>query len=116
MNKVLIFILEGEKKVFYKLLMEQMKQINPHNKEIFAEIKYMNASGICNFKTKVISKLNKEYFNNFKYKDYEKLLCVCYDQDVFSTPNKPYDMRSVIKALNDIFKKTDYRNKTKSRY
>lgn len=92
---------EGETdKIFYDRILDFIKTKSSNKKFIVEEIKKFNISGIGNFKTKLINKFKKE-INIKKYKDYNKVVVLCYDEDVFDLVNQtpPIDRKQLEKEL-----------------
>lgn len=104
LNKSIVCIYtEGETdKVFYDKLLDFMKSKSNKNQFIVDEIKKANISGIGNFKTKLVNKFNKE-ININKYKNYKKIVVLCYDEDVFDLVHQtpPVDRKQLEKELRD---------------
>lgn len=91
MNKkrLLVIISEGPTdQEFYKKVLDTIKKVNGNGNFNFDKIDYILAKGISNFARKTIS-IFKNRFCIPEYDDYEKVVCLCYDLDVFSFNNKP---------------------------
>ena len=103
-NKSIVCIYtEGETdKVFYDKLLDYIKSKSINKQFIVDEIKKANIAGIGNFKTKLVNKFNKE-ININKYKDYQKIVVLCYDEDVFDLVHQtpPVDRKQLEKELKD---------------
>ena len=103
-NKSIVCIYtEGETdKVFYDKLLDYIKSKSINKQFIVDEIKKANIAGIGNFKTKLVNKFNKE-ININKYKDYQKIVVLCYDEDVFDLVHQtpPVDRKQLEKELRD---------------
>ncbi len=98
---IVVIYTEGETdKVFYDRLLSYIKTKSNGNKFVVDEIKKNNISGIGNFKVKLINKFKKE-INIRKYKDYNKIVVLCYDEDVFELVNQkpPVDRKQLEKDL-----------------
>ncbi len=98
---IVVIYTEGETdKVFYDRLLSYIKTKANGNKFVVDEIKKSNISGIGNFKIKLINKFKKE-INIQKYKDYNKIVVLCYDEDVFELVNQkpPIDRIQLEKDL-----------------
>ena len=87
-------------KVFYDRLLDFIKTKSINNKFIVDEIKKFNIAGIANFKKKLLSKFKKE-INIKKFKNYKKIVVLCYDEDVFNLINQtpPVDRKQLEKEL-----------------
>ena len=87
-------------KVFYDRLLDFIKTKSINNKFIVDEIKKFNIAGIANFKKKLLSKFKKE-INVKKFKNYKKIVVLCYDKDVFNLINQtpPVDRKQLEKEL-----------------
>lgn len=100
-NKTLVCIYtEGATdKVFYDILIEHIRE-KSNKKFNVDEIKKYNIAGIGNFKTKLINKFNRETKAS-KYKNYKKIVVLCYDKDVFELINQtpPVDWKIVEREL-----------------
>lgn len=101
-NKTIVCLYtEGEtEKVFYDRLLDSIKSKSSNNHFVVDEIYKRNIAGIGNFKNKLLNKFNKE-ININKYKDYTKIVVLCYDEDVFSLVNQspPIDRAQLHKDL-----------------
>lgn len=89
-NKKVIVCLYTEgatDKVFYDRLLDYVKTKAKNKKFIVDEIKKINIAGIGNFKTKLLNKFERE-INITKYRDYKKIVVLCYDEDVFDLVNQ----------------------------
>ena len=87
-KKCIIIFTEGETEIeFYDYLIEKVKEKNV--------IKKFNADKIIKKTLKGISKFDKKLINKFrfdilpKYIDYEIIIFLCYDTDVFEDCQKP---------------------------
>lgn len=98
-KKCIIIFTEGETEIeFYDYLIEKVKEKNV--------IKKFNADKIIKKTLKGISKFDKKLINKFrfdilpKYIDYEIIIFLCYDTDVFEDCQKPVvDWQKVDKKL-----------------
>jgi len=100
-NKTLVCLYtEGATdKVFYDRLLDYIKTKSANGKFIVDQIKKINIAGIGNFKKKLLNKFKKEIDIN-KYKDYKKIVVLCYDNDVFEfNPNPPMNRQELEKEL-----------------
>ncbi len=86
MNKrILIIITEGETdEEFYKSILAEIKKIKNEVFFNFNEIKYICSKSITKIHKKMLGKFKKEICSK-KYNEYEKVVCFCYDSDVFET-------------------------------
>lgn len=91
MNKkrILIVITEGETdKEFYKKIIDEIKKVNGNINFNFCEIKHICSKSITKMHKKMLSKFKKEVCCP-KYNGYEKVVCFCYDYDVFEFNQNP---------------------------
>lgn len=68
--------------VFYNRLLEFIKNKSESKKFIVDAIKKSNIQGIGNFSSKLLRKFKQE-INVKEYKEYKKIVILCYDEDVF---------------------------------
>lgn len=103
-NKIIVCLYtEGATdKVFYDRLLDFIKTKSKDNKFIVDEIKKTNIAGIGNFKTKLLNKFKRE-INISKYKNYKKIVILCYDEDVFDLINQtpPVNRKQIEKELKN---------------
>lgn len=91
MNKkrILIIITEGETdEEFYKKTIEEIKRVNDNLIFNFNVIKYVCSKSITKMHKKMLGKFKKEICCS-KYSNYEKVVCFCYDNDVFEFNQNP---------------------------
>lgn len=105
LNKKIIVCLYTEgatDKVFYDRLLDFIKTKSKDNKFIVDEIKKTNIAGIGNFKTKLLNKFKREIIIS-KYKNYKKIVILCYDEDVFDLVNQtpPVNRKQIEKELKN---------------
>ena len=65
-----------------------MKKINENKNCNFSEIKHIPSKSITKLHKKMLGKFKMEICC-LKYKDYEKVVCFCYDNDVFELNQNP---------------------------
>lgn len=83
-KRILVFITEGPTdEEFYKAINARIKEIHRQKKFNFDKIMYICACGIGNMHKKMLCKFKTEVVYNEKYKEYKKIVCFCYDLDVF---------------------------------
>lgn len=100
-NRVLVIVTEGlTDEEFYKKVMQTIKENNNNINYHFKKIDYICAYGISNFQNKIPNKFKYMYQN--QYKDYDIIVCLCYDKDVFYYNQKPPIDRDKLK--NDLLK------------
>lgn len=88
-QRLLVIVTEGPTdEEFYRKVLSEIKQNNDGVKFSFDSIKFICAYGICNFARKIPSKFKREFAND-EFLDYEKVVCLCYDLDVFNYAQKP---------------------------
>lgn len=91
MNKkrILIIITEGETdEEFYKKIIDEIKKVNGNTYFNFSEIKHICSKSITKMHKKMLGKF-KNVVCCSKYADYEKVVCFCYDNDVFEFNQNP---------------------------
>lgn len=86
--------------VFYNRLLEFIKLKSESKRFIVDEIKKSNIQGIGNFSSKLLRKFRQE-INIKEYKNYKKIVFLCYDEDVFefNTSTPPVDWVKLEKEL-----------------
>lgn len=102
-NVIVCLYTEGATdKVFYDRLLDYIKTKAKNKKFIVDEIKKINIAGIGNFKNKLLNKFERE-INVSKYKNYKKVVVLCYDEDVFDLVNQmpPVDKNQLEKELRE---------------
>lgn len=96
-KRLLLIITEGPTETeFYKQILNKIREVNKLSKFNFDKIDYFCASGIAKMSTKMFSKFKKEYCID-EYVEYEKIVCFCYDNDVFKRKkeNPPIDRKKM---------------------
>lgn len=91
MNKkrILIIITEGETdEKFYKKIIDEIKKVNDNKIYNFSTIKYICSKSITKMHKKMLGKFKNEVCCS-KYNDYQKIVCFCYDYDVFEFNQNP---------------------------
>ena len=87
-KRLLLMITEGPTdEEFYKKVIEIVRKKNNCSKFNFDEIKYMCSNGIGNMHKNMLSKFKFELCEDKEYGNYEKIVCFCYDKDVFKQNN-----------------------------
>ena len=87
-KRILIIVTEGPTdEEFYKRVVEYTKQKNKCKKYNFDAIKHMCAGGIGNLHKKMLAKFKIEICKDDEFSNYEKIVCFCYDKDVFKKTN-----------------------------
>ena len=90
MNKVLVLIVEGDTELeFYRILISnaQKKRIDKKSNDI--KIEYINAGGIGGFKNIALRKFLKVVKPKYNNGEYEFVIALCRDTDVFEFSPKP---------------------------
>ena len=98
-KRILIIFSEGPTdEEFYKRVIQYTKAKNKCAKYNFDEIRYMCACGIGNLHKKMLAKFKFEICREKKYANYEKVVCFCYDKDVFkkTISNPPINRTQMI--------------------
>ena len=90
-----MIITEGETdEEFYKEVISTIKKVNNGIKFKFDKIKYICAKSITRIHKKMLSRFEKDICTEFA--DWEKVVCFCYDSDVFEmSTNPPIDREKV---------------------
>ena len=87
-KKCIVIYTEGETECeFYDKLLDELKKINQIDKFNVDKIIKQCLKGITKFDKKLLKKF--EYDIKTKYKDYEIIVFLCYDTDVFDFKAKP---------------------------
>jgi hypothetical protein len=102
-NRLLVIYTEGETdEEFYRKLLIEIRKNNDNKSFAFKKIEFYSAQGIMRFQNKIISNFKKEYCID-KYRSYEKVVCLCYDSDVFEYASKPpINWGEVEKSLSEL--------------
>lgn len=88
-KRLLVIATEGETDAeFYKKVLSTIKLNNDRINFNFDKIDYICAQGISGFAKKIPNKF-KNKFATVEFANYEKIVCLCYDLDVFSLEQKP---------------------------
>lgn len=96
-KRILVIITEGETdEEFYKKIIDEIKKVNDNKIFNFSEIKHNCSRSITKMHKKMLGKFKKEVCCP-KYDDYEKVVCFCYDNDVFEFNQNPPINRSKMK-------------------
>ena len=101
-KRILIMVTEGQTdEEFYKKVTIHTKNKCNCKRYCFDEIKHMCAYGIGKMDSKILAKFNFEICQSEKYKNSEKVVCLCYDLDVFKVnkKNPPIDREKLKKQL-----------------
>lgn len=97
-KRILTIITEGETdEEFYKKIISEIKKINDNQKFDFTEIKHICSKSITKMHKKMLCKFKSEVCIP-KYYDYEKVVCFCYDNDVFEFNQNPPINRKKMKS------------------
>ena len=103
-KKVLLFIVsEGPTdEEFYKKALSEIRRINNSQFKI-DKLKHICAGGVSNIYSKAVAKIRFEIQDKNEFQDYEKVVCLCYDHDVFEAfpHNPPLDLDKVRSSLVD---------------
>lgn len=85
-KRILVMVTEGPTdQEFYKKVIEFTKNQTKCLRFNFDEIKHMCAAGIGNMHKKMLAEFKIEICCNPEFLDYEKVVCFCYDLDVFKS-------------------------------
>lgn len=88
-KRILVIITEGETdEEFYKKIIDEIKKVNDNKNFNFSEIKHICSKSITKMHKKMLGKFKNEVCCS-KYNDYEKVVCFCYDNDVFEFNQNP---------------------------
>ena len=88
-KRILVIITEGETdEEFYKKIIDEIKKVNGNKIFDFSEIKHICSKSITKMHKKMLGKFKNEVCCS-KYNDYEKVVCFCYDNDVFEFNQNP---------------------------
>lgn len=101
-KRVLVIITEGETdEEFYKKIIDQIKKTNNNLVFNFDKIKYICSKSITRMHMKMLGKFKNEICCS-KYGGYEKVVCFCYDYDVFEfNANPPINRKKMKKDFID---------------
>jgi hypothetical protein len=99
-KRLLVIITEGPTdKEFYKEVLNTIKLVNGNAHFNFDDIKHLCAKGIGRLENKMLSKFKNNYCTK-EYDNYERVVCLCYDLDVFKYSQKPpVNRKELEKAL-----------------
>ena len=103
-KRILVFITEGPTdQEFYKKINVHIKEIHGNKKFNFDEIMYICAEGIGNMHRKMLGKFKHLVSGNDKFCNYAKIVCFCYDLDVFKNNinNPPINRERMKKDFYD---------------
>lgn len=104
MNKkrILVVYAEGETdEEFYKKIIDEIKKINDNLNFNFNKIKFICSKSIGRMHKKMLGKFKSDICCS-KYNDYEKVVCFCYDYDVFEfNQNPPIDRAKMKKDFKN---------------
>lgn len=86
--------------VFYNKVLDYFRN-HALDKRFCVELKKENIEGIGRFQNKLLNKFKREVAEVSKYKDYKKIVVLCYDNDVFALVNQtpPIDREKLKKDL-----------------
>lgn len=88
-KRVLIIITEGDTdEEFYKKIIDEIKKSNNNVNFNFQKIIYFCSKGIGKMHKKMLNKFKTQICCQ-KYNKYEKVVCFCYDYDVFEFDKNP---------------------------
>lgn len=88
-KRILVIITEGETdEEFYKKIIDEIKKVNDNKIFNFSEMKHICSKSITKMHKKMLGKFKNEVCCS-KYNDYEKVVCFCYDNDVFEFNQNP---------------------------
>lgn len=88
-KRLLYIVTEGETDLeFYKVILNTIKEVNNKTKFTFDKIFYDCANGIGKMSNKIVRKFKHKYCTE-DFVDYEKVICLCFDKDVFEFSKIP---------------------------